>query len=106
MGVRGSKEDCTMLMNRIKDFLKSELKLDLSERKTKITNASKEHAEFLSVRIRRSRHETYTLKKNVSLLRKSRNVKNMRLTAPLDNVTKKLALNGFIIGNIPYPKFT
>lgn len=101
LGVRGSKEDCVMLMNSIKEFLKCELKLDLSETKTKITNASKEHAEFLSVRIKRSRHETYTARKFAL----SRNVKNMRLTAPLDRVTKKLTTNGFIKGNKPYPKF-
>ena len=88
-------------MNRIKDFLKSVLNLDLSETKTKITNASKEQAEFLSVRIRRSGHETYSLKKNVL----TRNVKNMRLTAPLDKVTKKLTLNGFMKEGTPFPKF-
>lgn len=88
-------------MLRIKEFLKSELNLDLSETKTKITNANKEQAEFLSVRIKRSNHETYSLKKNVL----TRNVKNMRLTAPLDKVTKKLTLNGFMEGNTPYPKF-
>lgn len=88
-------------MNRIKDFLKSELNLDLSETKTKITNANKEHAEFLSVRIKRSGHETFTRKKYAL----SRNVKNMRLTAPIDKVTKNLTSNGFIKGNTPYPKF-
>jgi group II intron reverse transcriptase/maturase len=101
IGVRGSKEDCVILMNRIKDFLKSELNLELSETKTKITNANKEHAEFLSVRIKRSGHETYTVRKH----NLSRNVKNMRLTAPLDKVTKKLTSNGFIKENKPYPKF-
>lgn len=90
-----------MLMNSIKEFLKSELKLDLSETKTKITNASKEYAEFLSVKIKRSGHETYAARKYAL----SRNVKNMRLTAPLDKVTKKLTSNGFIKGNKPYPKF-
>jgi len=101
IGVRGSKEDCVKLMNRIKEFLRSELNLDLSETKTKITNAGKEQAEFLSVGIKRSGHETYSLKNNVL----SRNVKNMRLTAPLDRVTKKLASNGFMKDGVPYPKF-
>lgn len=90
-----------MIMNRIKDFLKSELKLDLSQTKTKITNSNKEQAEFLSVRIKRSGQETFSLNKNVL----TRNVKKMRLTAPLDKVTKKLTLNGFIKENTPYPKF-
>lgn len=88
-------------MSKIREFLKSELNLNLSERKTKITNANKEDAEFLSVRIRRSGHETYSLKNNVL----SRKVKNMRLTAPIDKVTKKLTSNGFMKGGVPYPKF-
>lgn len=101
IGVKGSKKDCTELMLRMKEFLKSELGLDLSKTKTEITNANKEQAEFLSVKIKRSNHETYSLKKNVL----TRNVKNMRLTAPLDKITKKLTLNGFMKDGAPYPKF-
>ncbi|KAG6899696.1 hypothetical protein C0995_005195 [Termitomyces sp. Mi166 len=85
----------------IKEFLKNELNLELSESKTKITSASKEHAEFLSVRIKRSNHETYSNRGNT--LR--RNVKNMRLLAPIDKVTKKLTTQGFIKEGEPYPKF-
>lgn len=88
-------------MEKIKEFLKNELKLELSETKTKITNASKEAAEFLSVRIRRSNHVTFSNKKNVL----TRNVRNLRLTAPIDRVTKKLTANGFMAKNKPYPKF-
>nr|AYE93218.1 hypothetical protein C0995_000097 [Termitomyces sp.]AYE93275.1 hypothetical protein C0995_000035 [Termitomyces sp.] len=101
IGVRGSKGDCVKLMHRIKEFLKNELNLELSESKTKITSASKEHAEFLSVRIKRSNHETYSNRGNT--LR--RNVKNMRLLAPIDKVTKKLTTQGFIKEGEPYPKF-
>jgi len=88
-------------MAKIKDFLKDELNLDLSETKTKITNASKEVAVFLSVRIRRSNHVTFSNKRNVL----TRNVRNLRLTAPIDRVTKKLTTNGFMKENSPYPKF-
>jgi group II intron reverse transcriptase/maturase len=101
IGVRGSREDCASLMEKIRIFLKNELKLELSETKTKITNASKEVAEFLSVRIRRSNHITFSNKKNVL----TRNVRNLRLTAPIDRVTKKLTVNGFMKNNSPYPKF-
>lgn len=101
MGIRGSKKESVELMNRVKEFLKNELNLDLSEAKTKITNASKEQAKFLSVGIKRSGHETYSIKNSVL----TRNVKNMRLTAPLDRVTNKLALNGFMKDGKPYPKF-
>jgi len=82
-------------------FLKVALGLELSESKTKITNAKAEHAEFLSVRIKRGIHETYSLRRNVI----SRNVKNMRLLAPIDKVTKKLTNNGFLEKGRPYPKF-
>lgn len=88
-------------MNRIRVFLKDVLGLELSEKKTKITNANSEHAEFLSVRIKKSNHETYAVRRGVV----SRNVKNMRLTAPIDKVTKKLTNNGFMAGDRPYPKF-
>lgn len=82
-------------------FLKERLDLELSETKTRITNAKSEHAEFLSVRIKRSNHETYALRRKVI----SRKVKNLRLTAPIDKVTKKLANNGFMEKGRPYPKF-
>nr|UEX92732.1 hypothetical protein [Ophiocordyceps lanpingensis] len=101
IGVRGSKEDSVNLMLKIKVFLKDELGLELSEAKTKITNAKTEHAEFLSVRVKRSNHETYSRRRNVL----SRNVKNMRLLAPIDKVTKKLIINGFFKEGRPYPKF-
>lgn len=90
-----------MLVERIKNFLKNELMLDLSETKTKITNANQEYAEFLSVRIRKSNHET----KGSPLGVLSRNVKNMRFLAPIDKITKKLRANGFLKGDRPYPKF-
>lgn len=104
-------------MSKIKVFLKEELKFSLSEAKTKITNANTEHAEFLSVRVKRSRHETYSIlcpacshgAKGGAIggRRKvlSRNVKNMRLLAPIDKVTKKLISNGFLKEGRPYPKF-
>jgi len=89
------------LVGKIKNFLRDELMLELSETKTKITNANQEHAEFLSVRIRKSNHETYSVRRNVL----SRNVKNMRLLAPIDKITKKLRTNGFLKEDRPYPKF-
>lgn len=89
------------MVERIKEFLKNALNLELSESKTKITNAKHEHAEFLSVRIKRSNHETYSLRGKTL----KRNVKNMRLLAPIDKVTKKLYDNGFLREDKPYPKF-
>lgn len=99
--MRGSREECLKLVSEIRVFLREELELELSETKTKITNANSEYAEFLSVRVNRGNHETYSTRRGV----KSRNVKNLRFLAPVDTITKKLANNGFMEKGIPYPKF-
>lgn len=91
-----------MLTDKIREFLKSELHLELSEEKTKITNAKTEHAEFLSVRLKRSLHGTFTQRGNTL----KRNVRNIRLLAPIDKITKKLYANGFMKDDRPHPKFT
>jgi hypothetical protein len=88
-------------MNKVRKFLKEELGLELSEEKTNITNVNLEQAEFLSVKIKRSGHTTFSHKKNVL----TRNVKNIRLTASIEMVTKKLADSGFLKENEPSPKF-
>lgn len=40
VGIRGSKEDCESIKNEMSKFLKTELKLELSEEKTLITHSS------------------------------------------------------------------
>jgi len=40
VGIRGSKEDCETIKNEMSKFLKTELKLELSEEKTLITHSS------------------------------------------------------------------
>jgi hypothetical protein len=90
-----------MLVERIRKFLKDKLVLELSKEKTRITNASNDQANFLSVGIKKGAHTTYTIKRNVL----TRNVKNVRLTASLRRVTTKLAKAGFIKNEAPYPKF-
>lgn len=50
-GVIGSKDDCMIIKEDIKNFLYNELQLELSEEKTLITNAKK-CAKFLSYEIR------------------------------------------------------
>ena len=55
VGVIGSKEDCKRIKEEFKDYLNTELKLELSDEKTLITN-SRQRAKFLGyeVRVRRS----------------------------------------------------
>uniref|UniRef100_UPI0030E33902 hypothetical protein n=1 Tax=Dematophora necatrix TaxID=2751867 RepID=UPI0030E33902 len=101
IGVRGSLEDCRIIVNKIDKFINEELNLDLSKEKTKITNAGKEVAKFLSVDIHRKTHRTY--RNNNGIIR--RNVNNLRLAAPIQHISKKLQTYGFLKGNIPYPKF-
>jgi len=95
MGIIGSKEDCVLLRNKIREFLANELKLELSIEKTKITNATKEAAIFLGYRI----HETPIVKQRIIV---NKNGKTTRVTgrpifdAPLDKITKSLEENGFV----------
>lgn len=77
------------------------MKLELSKEKTLITNSKEEAALFLSTRIKKGAHTTY--RRSQERLR--RNVSNIRLTAPIDRVTKNLKAGGFIKGNEPTPKF-
>ncbi len=55
IGVNGTKEECQKIKSLLKDFLEQQLKLELSDEKTKITHSS-ECARFLSydIQIRRS----------------------------------------------------
>lgn len=52
IGIIGSKSDAENLIKDIKDFLKENLKLDLSLSKTKLTHASSEKAYFLGTWIK------------------------------------------------------
>lgn len=101
IGVRGSLEDCKYLVNKLETFISDEMGLVLSKEKTKITNANSEIAKFLSVNIGRKVHRTFT--NNNGIIR--RNVNNLRLTAPMLSIVKKLRVNGFLKENTPYPKF-
>lgn len=51
IGVIGSKKDCEIIRNNIKEFLENKLKLSLNLDKTKITNASSDRANFLGYEI-------------------------------------------------------
>ena len=64
-------------------------------------NARSETASFLSVQIRKKNHRTFSIRNGIL----KRNVNNVFMTASIDKITKKLANNGFIKNNLPYPKF-
>lgn len=101
LGVRGNREDCILLLNKIRSYLKDELKLNLSEEKTLITNANKEKALFLGTHIYRSRHQAFS--RSSSFTR--RIGREIRLTAPIERITKKLKEANFLSNGIPAPRF-
>jgi hypothetical protein len=95
MGIIGSKEDCILLREKIKEFLLKELRLDLSLEKTKITNATADSAVFLGYRI----HETPVSKQRIIVNKKGTTTRvpgRPIFDAPIAKITKKLEDNGFV----------
>mgnify|MGYP002574288731 CR=1 FL=1 len=60
IGIKGSKEECEKIKQKIKEFLAVELKLELSEEKTLITHSAN-YARFLGydIRVRRNNQITH-----------------------------------------------
>lgn len=102
IGVRGSKEDCRHILEKIKIFLKIDLKLNLSESKTLITNANEDKAMFLGTNIFRHRHQSFS---SSQFGYAKRNGKEIRLEAPKQKIIQKLTRVGFLDKNIPVPRF-
>jgi hypothetical protein len=102
VGIRGSKQECQNILERIKIFLKTELKLELSTKKTLITNASEDKALFLGTRIFKAKHQTFSRSRFGFVQRNNRDI---RLEAPLDRVTRKLTEVGFFSDKMPVPRF-
>jgi group II intron reverse transcriptase/maturase len=102
IGVRGSLEDCKMILEQLRIFLQDNLKLTLSEKKTLITNAKQNRAIFLGTSISRGLHQTF----NYSLGSFARrNNRDIRLEVPLDRIHKKLNDVGFLKDKTPIPRF-
>lgn len=89
IGVDGSKEDCVKLKNEINAFLQNKLNMVLNLEKTKITNATKDHAKFLGYRIHKTKMSKMPIRKN-KLGRLSRVVPRPILDAPINEIVKKL----------------
>jgi group II intron reverse transcriptase/maturase len=101
LGIRGTYGECVNLLSDIKTFLKEELKLNLSENKTLITNADREKALFLGTHVFRSRKQVYT--KYKSFIRRAG--REIRLEAPISRISKKLNEAGFMNNDIATPRF-
>ena len=102
IGIRGSKEECRQIILDIKEFLITELKLELNLEKTLITNANCDKALFLGTLIRRSRVTKYHKSRTGHLARNSREI---RLEAPFPKIKTKLSVAGFLKLDKSWPKF-
>ena len=102
IGIRGSHQDTVEIMNKIKEYLRSELGLELSTEKTVITNIRTNKVLFLGVRFFKTHAN--------NLVRSSRNRPmrpplSIRFEAPFDRIINKLETAGFCKGINPKPKF-
>lgn len=88
ISIRGSRTETTEILHRVKDFLKDNLKLELSETKTLITNPREEPALFLGTLIKISEHVTQHPGAHGQ---GRRAVSQVVLLAPLDRIYKKLS---------------
>jgi group II intron reverse transcriptase/maturase len=94
IGIDGSYKDCVRIRKTVGDFLKKELLLDISMEKTKITNATKDSAQFLGYRIHKTKIRSMAVKRNskgVVTRRPGRAVTD----ATTDRIIKRLIENGF-----------
>jgi group II intron reverse transcriptase/maturase len=100
IGIIGPKQLAEEIKEKIGQFLKSKLHLNLSQEKTRITHARTEEAEFLGYRIRLGRsHKEQKITKSTNksgriFARRSTGFQVV-LKAPIDKLIKKLAQKGF-----------
>lgn len=109
IGIAGPKSEAQAIKNQVKEFLKNNLKLDLHEDKTKITNAADEPALFLGVHIQCPRYEeekVINVTRNGKTFRSRKTSANIRMMMPRERILKKLQEYSFIDRNLkPIPKF-
>jgi hypothetical protein len=97
VGVIGSHEETVEIENKIRKFLKNELKLTLSPEKTVITHFSKKYITFLGTLIKGTweREKKLTIVKRKEVNRKERVTSRTVLKAPIKLLFEKATLNGF-----------
>jgi len=107
--VWGTKDDCLEIKRLVSNFLKSELDLDLSDEKTKITHLKKGKAKFLGFEIWQSPSTILSSKKDVNPLGKIDRVKmdskirgatfqkpRIRITFSMESILRKLVDKGLL----------
>ena len=113
IGIKGTYEESSVILEKVRVFLNSSLYLTLSPNKTKITNLNKDKALFLGANILIGQHTKFKrIKRVVSLRDKNRMIseinqrtaKGIRFEAPLYRIRSKLTQAGFISYGRPNPK--
>ena len=103
VGIRGNFEETKEILSEITRFC-NEIGLTVNKDKTKITNLNKDRAFFLGTNIFRSRVTKKGPNKQLDSSTQRYN-RQLRLTAPLDNIRNKLRQAGFLLGKKPTPRF-
>jgi len=108
IGIRGKLQDTKDILAKVTEYCEG-IGLKLSPDKTKITNLNQNKALFLGVELSRSSNfvTKFTRVKSSSSTKKynSRVARQLRMTAPLQQVMKKLTDSGFIKNQKPAPRF-
>jgi hypothetical protein len=95
IGVRGSRKDAEVLLDKVVIHLRDKLKVNLN--KSKITNIFKERVMFLGTSLIKSKVSASNEKQRFARL--------IRMEAPLPGIIHKLKMAGFIKRERSYPKF-
>lgn len=108
VGIRGSYLDAREILSKISEFCQKDLKLKVSDTKTKITNLNKEKVVFLGVNIFRSKHTKYYRRKRSSVSSSYKQGQNLQLQfhVSLDRIRSRLAqANIYKTNQKAHPKF-
>jgi len=100
IGVTGPYQLAEQIKQRVRDFLKTKLKLTLSEKKTVITNARTQEAKFLGYKIRLGRtnkeqKQTNTTNGSGKRFKRRSTGSEIVLKAPMDELVTRLKTKGF-----------
>ena len=97
VGVIGSREETVEIKDKIRIFLKNELKLTLSSEKTLVTHFSKQYITFLGTLIKGTweREKKLSNVKRKGVIRKERVTSRTVLKAPIKLLFEKATINGF-----------
>jgi len=101
IGIRGTYQEAQTILDKVSKLC-SDINLDVSENKTKITNINSSKALFLGTLISRSHHTKYFINyRNIS----QRGSLKLRLEVPINRVLDKLTNVGFIKSGKSHPRF-